>query len=102
VVGDDVSVDLHKESLRTTLQLRSVAYVSKATRRFTEADLRRLSMRAAQFNDTVDVTDLLLFSGDAFLQTIEGLGVNVEKAYVRISNDASHDITDVLIDARTP
>jgi hypothetical protein len=87
------------ETLRATHQLRSVAYLSKPTRRITDVDLRRLSLRAAQFNDTVDVTGLLLYSGHEFMQTIEGLGVNVEKVYVRILNDVSHEITEVLFDA---
>ena len=78
--------------------MRTLAYTSKATRDFDNADLRKLFVRAAQFNETHDVTGLLVFSDGNFLQTIEGFNDDVQAVYERIQSDPRHTLTGVLVD----
>ncbi|QGL97212.1 MULTISPECIES: BLUF domain-containing protein [Stenotrophomonas] len=73
------------------MPLRAIAYVSEATRNLTAARLQQLVTDAMLFNESVDVTGVLLFDGTRFLQYLEGPEAGVGAAYTRILAASSHN-----------
>lgn len=73
------------------MPLRAIAYVSEATRNLTAERLQQLVTDAMLFNESVDVTGVLLFDGTRFLQYLEGPEAGVSAAYTRILAAGSHN-----------
>jgi len=73
------------------MPLRAIAYVSEATRNLTAERLQQLVTDAMLFNESVDVTGVLLFDGTRFLQYLEGPEAGVGAAYTRILAASSHN-----------
>lgn len=73
------------------MPLRAIAYVSEATRNLTAERLQQLVADAMLFNESVDVTGVLLFDGTRFLQYLEGPESGVSAAYTRILAADSHN-----------
>jgi hypothetical protein len=78
--------------------LRTIEYVSTATKNYADADLHALLDRALTFNLEVGVTGLLLFSNGVFVQTFEGHEEDVLAVFDRIRSDPSHSLTRVITD----
>ncbi|HEL4110317.1 TPA: BLUF domain-containing protein [Stenotrophomonas maltophilia] len=72
------------------MPLRAIAYVSEATRNLTAERLQQVVTDAMLFNESVDVTGVLLFDGSRFLQYLEGPEAGVNAAYARILAAGSH------------
>lgn len=81
-----------------SIKLRSVAYVSRATRKFIPEQLDALLLDARMFNASVDVTGVLFFHRDRFFQYFEGPASGVQSVYRRIRQSSSHqDIQELLV-----
>lgn len=71
-------------------QLRSIAYVSTASRLLTIADLESLLTTARDFNLHSGVTGVLLYSEGNFMQYFEGTKVAMEETWQRIRDSPQH------------
>ena len=67
-----------------------VIYVSKATRKFSGKELIDLLKVSRENNGPVDVTGILLYHNESFLQVLEGPEENVEAVYEKIQKDPRH------------
>lgn len=77
--------------------LRSIAYVSAATRPFGPEELDALLLEAREWNASAGVTGVLFFHHGRFFQYLEGTDLAVLSVYNRILESASHtDITELL------
>ena len=77
--------------------LRSIVYVSSATKELTASDLEALLADARAFNREHQITGVLLHIGAHFMQCLEGPPEEVEKAYERIKRSSQHrDIVEYM------
>ena len=58
--------------MQTEEMLHQIVYVSKPTRSMTLSEVRELIIKAQINNHFKDLTGILLFDGDTFLQVLEG------------------------------
>lgn len=70
-------------------------YASRATETVRPEVLSAILKKSTQNNPAVGVTGVLCFSGNIFLQVIEGGRAQVSKLYNRIAQDPRH--TDVVL-----
>jgi hypothetical protein len=82
--------------------LRSIAYVSRATRRFVPEELDALLVDARTFNASVAVTGVLFLHDRRFFQYIEGPDDGIARAYARIRRSRSHDGMETLLETAMP
>ncbi len=82
--------------------LRSVAYVSRASRVFIPEQLDTLLLDARAFNAGADVTGVLFFHKDRFFQYFEGPETGVQAVYQRIRQSSSHRDIRELLEVETP
>lgn len=84
--------------------IRSITYVSSATRLLDDRELLVLLDEARARNDAAGVTGLLLYHGGNFIQVLEGPDDAVRDTMDRIARDPRHDglitILDDAIDQR--
>ena len=71
-------------------QLKRIKYISEFVNPMTPADIEHLVDRAAINNDKLEITGILIASGQMFFQVIEGPSRNVDALYDVIKNDARH------------
>lgn len=77
--------------------LRSVVYVSTATRELTTTELEALLTHARTFNHQHHVTGVLLHSGPNFMQCFEGAPDDVREVYERVKRSSQHkDIVEYM------
>jgi hypothetical protein len=70
-------------------------YASRATEPVRPETLSAILKKSMQNNPVSGVTGVLCFSGDIFLQVLEGGRMQVSRLYSRITQDARH--TDVVL-----
>ena len=75
--------------------LKRITYVSRFAQPLTADELERLGRAAAEKNESLDVTGVLMVSGGIFYQVLEGPEEPVEGIYRSIEADERH--TDVLL-----
>ncbi|NOH61660.1 BLUF domain-containing protein [Vibrio sp. RE88] len=68
-----------------------LVYTSTITKGITESDIQNILDVARKNNSLVDVTGLLLFNRNYFLQCLEGSRAQVNKIYHQILNDPRHE-----------
>lgn len=78
--------------------LRRVIYVSAAQRNFTQAQVLGLCANFAAFNARVDITGVLLYVGNRFLQVLEGEADCVDRLLQRIASDPRHCEMEIVLD----
>lgn len=79
--------------------LATLIYRSRPTGAFDPSGLADLVERAMQHNAQLQVTGILLFNGDHFLQVLEGPLEAVNTVFARISHDARHgNVVELLRD----
>ncbi|WP_295881696.1 BLUF domain-containing protein [uncultured Thiohalocapsa sp.] len=82
-----------------------LCYLSNATRDMQREDLVDLLSVSRRKNEALGITGLLLYSGDRFIQLLEGEEAAVRELYALISKDERHrDVTLVYeehVQART-
>ncbi|GLT18601.1 hypothetical protein GCM10007938_23800 [Vibrio zhanjiangensis] len=67
-----------------------LVYTSSITEGVTESDIQNILDTARNNNTAEDITGVLLFSKNRFLQCLEGSRSNVNKVYHNIVNDNRH------------
>jgi len=82
------------------MPLRAIAYISHVVLPWDRASLDALVAKAAEFNAHADVTGILLFDGQRFLQCMEGPEEGVGAAYDRVCISPSHSDLIVLSQGR--
>ena len=70
--------------------LTRLIYASTKTEHFNSASLEEIIEKAASNNEKNDITGMLCFNRNYFLQCIEGSRTNVNKTYNKILNDKRH------------
>lgn len=68
-----------------------LVYTSTITKGITDSDIKNILDVARKNNSLVDVTGLLLFNRNYFLQCLEGSRAQVNKIYHQILNDLRHE-----------
>lgn len=75
--------------------LKRISYISKFTRPLTHEEVTKLAADAAEKNQSLGVTGMLMTSGGIFYQVLEGPPEAVDKLYSKIVADTRHK--DVLV-----
>jgi hypothetical protein len=73
-------------------ELKAVAYLSRANKLFTQAEIDHLLSRARTFNEIHHVTGVLLHNHYFFYQYIEGESNAIDEVYERIKANKDHEI----------
>src|ERR1700761_3092122 len=71
-------------------------YTSRAWKPFSDADLKKLLMRARLNNGKLSVTGMLIYHDGVFLQALEGDEQSVRGLFKRIEKDARHGEVTIL------
>ncbi|MBD8641150.1 BLUF domain-containing protein [Sphingomonas sp. CFBP 13733] len=71
--------------------MRVVIYTSRAKRSFSTSEFSDLRDVAASKNHSLNITGLLLFDGNRFIQALEGDAAAVQVVMDRIEKDPRHD-----------
>ncbi len=82
--------------------LHQIVYVSKPTRSMTLSEVRELLVKAQINNHFKDVTGMLLFDGDSFLQVLEGPKDTVMALFEKIERDPRHTQFTSLVERKIP
>lgn len=77
------------------MKLKRIRYVSRFAVSLSKEEIHELTRVSAENNAKLDVTGILMVSGDLFFQLIEGPPVKIEQLYRKIVFDPRH--TDVLL-----
>jgi hypothetical protein len=85
--------------VRKIMALIHVIYVSTANKKIVDADLDSILESSVSHNTKNDVTGLLLYVGNRFMQVIEGQEVAINETMARIAKDPRH--TDLVVLERT-
>jgi hypothetical protein len=70
--------------------LSKLIYASRAARPMSESDLTGLLTKARKNNEKFDLTGLLLYCNQSFLQILEGEPNHIESIYAKILVDPRH------------
>ncbi|MFK8257365.1 diguanylate phosphodiesterase [Erwinia sp. AnSW2-5] len=70
--------------------LTTLIYRSRLCKSVSPYFLKRLAGKAQRFNETVNVTGILLFDGDYFFQILEGPSESIDQVFCRVSVDPRH------------
>jgi hypothetical protein len=70
--------------------MRRILYMSRATDLLTPTDLVTLVRQARRNNEVAAITGMLVYSGQQFLQIIEGEPQAVARLLARLQQDARH------------
>lgn len=84
------------------MKLYTIIYISTPTDRFKHEDLEQLASVAQDFNRSKNITGLLLYSGDHFMQVLEGDYAELTALFASIEKDTRHRDIEVLLGAPTP
>lgn len=76
--------------LGSVMALHHIVYVSAATKSLNEEEVDTLLSSAREFNQTVNVTGILLYQKKTFFQFFEGPRNSVEEVYERIKSASQH------------
>lgn len=68
----------------------AISYVSSAKNNISEKEVEEILDSAEEYNNTGDITGLLLFSEGNFFQVIEGEEKKVRELFENIKNDERH------------
>lgn len=74
-----------------------LVYISSAVREFDSIDLTVLLAKAREKNERLDVSGMLVFHENAFLQVLEGEAGTVDSLYARIRQDDRHASCQILL-----
>ena len=77
----------------------ALIYLSKATQAFPHDELHQLALQAQQRNAEKELSGLLLYSGEYFLQILEGEYTILNSLFQKISMDDRHNAIQVLLGA---
>ena len=75
--------------------MKRITYISRYAKSMSSEELKKLGDLAADKNQELGVTGILMASGGLFYQVIEGPGEIVDELYATIERDGRH--TDLLL-----
>jgi hypothetical protein len=78
------------------MSVHQLIYVSLAQKKMLKSDLYIILRKARKNNEHSDVTGLLIYSDEYFLQVLEGKKEVVKKLFKKISDDERHSDIQVL------
>lgn len=78
-----------------------LVYSSVAINPFTESDLIKLLEQSRQYNKQVNITGMLLYAQDKFIQVLEGDKIVVNKLYSKIVVDPRHKKVTIVIEGES-
>ncbi|WP_242202278.1 BLUF domain-containing protein [Aestuariivivens insulae] len=70
--------------------IKTICYISDSTKPETLADLEALYLQAKANNHKYNITGILIYKNQNFLQVLEGEENAVNQTYIRISKDIRH------------
>lgn len=70
--------------------MHHIMYISKATIAVQEEELKEMLVQWRRNNERDNITGILLFSGDHYVQLIEGSAENLKKLFFKINHDYHH------------
>ena len=73
-----------------------LAYISDASRSFNESEMDEMLHTFRENNAKIDVTGILLYAGNKFLQILEGDFDKVHELYEKIAADPRHENAVVM------
>ena len=76
-------------------------YTSQSKNPWTEDSLRELLITSAHNNRQLDITGMLVFMKDRFIQVLEGSKLVVENLYQKIAKDPRHEKVTVLLEGNS-
>ncbi|WP_300584170.1 BLUF domain-containing protein [Marivita sp.] len=88
--------------MQTEDTLHQIVYFSQPTRSMPLSEVRELLIKAQINNHFNDVTGLLLFDGDSFVQVLEGPKDKVMALYEKIERDPRHTRFTTLMEREIP
>ncbi len=80
--------------------MHHIMYISKATVIVQEEELKEMLTQWRRNNQRDDITGMLLYSGDHYVQLIEGPAENLKKLFSKISQDYHHTNIIKLADGK--
>lgn len=78
--------------------MKSITYVSAATRLLTGQELTELLAQSRDGNAIHGITGMLLYNAGSFMQTIEGPEAEIDQLYANIRKDARNKLVITLLD----
>ncbi len=78
------------------MSINQLVYLSQASRKMSEDDLRAIHATARTSNADIDVTGSLFYNGGWFLQVLEGPAPTLAALYQKIEGDPRHKNSRVL------
>lgn len=78
--------------------LHEIVYISRGIRLFSDDELKSLLTEARSFNESVNITGMLLYKDMSFLQLLEGEEKELRPLFGRIMEDSRHFQVKTLID----
>lgn len=78
--------------------MKSITYVSSATRLLTPPELMALLEQSRENNVKHDVTGMLLYKGGSFMQVIEGPDDAIDRLYANIKKDIRTHLVITLLE----
>lgn len=82
--------------IMNTKKIVRIVYSSRVAGSFGFKDVKELSMKAAEYNRSLDITGLLIYGGGQFLQIIEGDSEAVNKLFFKIAKDPRHEHISII------
>ena len=79
------------------MQIHTLVYCSQAAEGLTRDDLERIAQTAQAFNLRNEITGMLLYSGESFIQVLEGPLPALELLYGKIKEDERHHDVECLM-----
>lgn len=76
--------------------MKRICYISKAKTDLSDSELHDLIAISLKNNLADQITGILLYDGNRFLQVIEGDEDKIDMCFNRISNDVRHDNLSLL------
>ena len=75
----------------TTTTIKQLVYSSIATQAFNTEQLQQLLQKAREYNQSQQITGMLLYRQACFIQVLEGPANHVDNLYARILTDQRHE-----------
>ncbi len=79
-----------------------IVYVSEYSGRSPEEDLQSILTASRHHNPQLEVTGLLLFVRNSFIQVLEGEETTIRELYAKIAKDPRHTRLDILLEHQIP
>ena len=88
-------------SMETKMPVHQLIYVSLAQKKMLKSDLYIILRKARKNNEHSDVTGLLIYSDEYFIQVLEGKKEVVKNLFKKISEDTRHSDIQILEERET-